>query len=155
MRTAVTLAAMSVCAAAAIGASLSDGYARHRAVMFVTSIAISDFREAQHGAAHVFNYAQNETEQTLSSSIEKWLDDGDKTEMRLLYADQETIFAVYWAATQMSWTSECFDNIHSKGCMHDLGYWLFRVRTRDPRFIAAYERSYRRLGLPPLVRQTD
>lgn len=123
--------------------------------MFVVSIALSDFRETRHGAVRVFNYAPNETEQTLSSSIQRWLNEGDKTNLRLVYPDQETIFAAYWAATQMSATSPCFSRIESEGCQKELGYWLARVRTGDPRFIAAYEQSYVRLGLPPLVRQSD
>ncbi|MDR5833329.1 hypothetical protein [Caballeronia sp. LZ034LL] len=91
----------------------------------------------------------------MSSSIKKWLNDGEKESLQLGYADQETIFATYWAATQMRETSACFSDIERESCHADLGKWLTRVRAGDPRFIAAYEQSYVRLGLPQLVRETD
>ncbi len=112
-------------------------------------------RSAREGGTHAFAYAPDETEATLSSAITQWLTQGDRRNLRLALADQQTIFAFHWAATQMPVESQCFTDIDSDECQRELEYWLARMRNSDSRFIAAYRRSQMRLGLPPVITQKD
>jgi hypothetical protein len=126
-----------------------------RATKFVVAVATGDLRRAREGGAQAFAYAPDETEATLSSAVTQWLTRGDRRNLRLAFTDQATIFAFYWAATQMPAQSQCFIDIDSEECQQELGYWLARVRDGDPRFIAAYRRSQTRLGLPPVITRKD
>jgi hypothetical protein len=124
-----------------------------QAIAFVVAVATSDLRSARGGGEHVFAYAPDESEATLSSAIKDWLSHGDKPRLRLAPADQATIFAFHWAATRMPAQSRCFMDIDSEECQQDLGYWLARVRDGDPEFVSAYRQAQMRLSLPPLATQ--
>ncbi|WP_250442028.1 hypothetical protein [Caballeronia sp. AZ1_KS37] len=151
-RHAVALVALSGWLGVAVTAPLSLS-PEARATKFVVAVATSDLRSARAGGRHAFSYAPDETEATLSSAISQWLTQGDRRGLRLALADQETIFAFHWAATQMPARSLCFIDIDSDECQQELGYWLARVRNGDSRFIAAYRRAQMRLGLPPIITQ--
>ena len=125
--------------------------ANPRAARFATAVVMNDFHTAQAGGGYVFSYDSQESEASLSSSLDRWFSGTDPHAIAMEPAEKQALFGFYWAASMMPANSACFSDIAAPACRDDLTKWMARELDDDPRFIRDYESARKPLGLPPLA----